>query len=195
MNERYLLMLRMLFIRSPMKRARYMKKKGVFRSMGDRVMITPLKVPLYSRLISIGSNVWIASGVEFITHDVAHYMLNGLRNPEEPEFEEKAGCIEIGDNVFIGADTQILYDVKVGNNVIIAAGSVINKDVPSNSVVGGGPARVLGTFDDFVHKRRNLHTVNAVCNAKQSVSKECEEELWAAFRLRHSEKQQDFKRR
>lgn len=50
---------------------------------------------------------------------------------------EKIGCIEIGNNVFIGADAKILYNDKVGDNVIIAAGALVNKDVPSNSVWGG----------------------------------------------------------
>lgn len=64
-------------------------------------MITSRKIPLYAKLISIGSNVWMASGVEFITHDVTHYMLNGMRDGNK--YQEKIGCIEIGNNVFIGA--------------------------------------------------------------------------------------------
>ena len=117
-----------------MKRAAYMKKKDIFHSMGERVMITSRRIPLYAKLISIGNNVWMASGVEFITHDVTHYMLNGIENSK---YTEKIGCIEIGDNVFIGAGVKILYDVKVGDNVIIAAGALVNKDIPSNSVWGG----------------------------------------------------------
>lgn len=135
MNKRYFHMLRLYTIRSSMKRAQYMKKHHIFHAMGDRVMITSRKIPLYAKLISIGNNVWMASGVEFITHDVTHYMLNGMKDGHK--YTEKIGCIEIGDNVFIGADAKILYDVKVGNNVIIAAGALVNKDVPSNSVVGG----------------------------------------------------------
>lgn len=57
MNKRYIMMFKLLFIKSPMKRARKMKEWGVFRFCGDRVMITSRKIPLYSRLISIGENV------------------------------------------------------------------------------------------------------------------------------------------
>lgn len=181
MNQRYLLMMRMLFMRSPMKRAAYLKRKGVFNRCGDRVMITSRKIPLYARLIRIGNNVWIASGVEFITHDVAHFMLNGIRKPDEPAYEEKVGCISIGDNVFIGAGAKILYDVKIGNNVMIAAGALVNRDIPDNSVVGGVPARILGDFDDFLRKRRALHYEHSVDNATQSVSSDCEAELWNTF--------------
>ncbi|MEY8534562.1 acyltransferase [Blautia pseudococcoides] len=181
MNTRYFLMLRMFFMRSPMKRADYMRKKGVFHSMGEKVMITSRKIPLYSRLISIGNNVWMASGVSFITHDVCHFMLNGWKKWDEARFEEKIGCIEIGDNVFIGSDVLILYDVKVGNNVVIAAGSLVNRDVPDNSIVGGVPARVIGNFEDFAEKRRMFHIESPANNAKQFVSQECEDLMWELF--------------
>ena len=182
--NRYLLMLRLFTIRSSMKRAGYMKKHGIFHSMGERVMITSRKIPLYAKLISIGNNVWIASGVEFILHDVTHYMLNGLNDGHQ--YAEKIGCIEIGDNVFIGADAKILYDVKVGNNVIIAAGALVNKDVPSNSVVGGVPARVISSLDDYLIKRRQFSVEHPANNLKQEISQECEAEMWERFRGIHS---------
>ncbi|MDO5026711.1 MAG: acyltransferase [Tissierellia bacterium] len=177
--HRYLMMLRLLFIKSPMKRAAYMKKAGVFKSCGDRVMITSRKVPLYSRLISIGNNVWMASGVEFVTHDVVHFMLNGLK--DGTKYQEKIGCIEIGDNVFIGSSTKILYDVKIGDNVVIAAGSIVNKDIPSNSIVAGIPARRVGDFDTFVKKRRLFELKSTPNNHKQNLPIEAEEEVWEKF--------------
>lgn len=51
----------------------------------------------------------------------------------------------IGDNVYIGPGARLLGDFKIGNNVVIGANAVVIKDVPDNSVVGGVPARVLGT--------------------------------------------------
>lgn len=184
MTNRYLHMMRLYTIRSSMKRAEYMKKHGIFHSMGDRVMITSRKIPLYAKLISIGNNVWLASGVEFIAHDVTHYMLNGMKDGRK--YTEKIGCIEIGDNVFIGADAKILYDVKVGDNVVIAAGALVNKDVPSNSVVGGVPARVLSSFDDYLAKRRDFSVEHPANNAKQEISPECEVEMWERFHKQHS---------
>lgn len=180
MVNRHMQTLKLWTIKSPMKRAAYMKENGIFRSIGDHCMITSRKIPLYARLISIGNNVWMASGVEFITHDVTHFMLNGMNDGHK--YTEKVGCIEIGNNVFIGADVKILYDVKVGDNVIIAAGALVNKDVPSNSVVGGVPARVLSSFDDYIAKRREFTLEHPANNAKQEISPECEEELWSKFR-------------
>ena len=183
-NKRYLLMLKMFLIRSPMKRARYLKEHNVFRKCGDRVMITSRKIPLYSELISIGNNVWVASGVEFVTHDVTHYMLNGLENQEK--YQEKIGCIEIGDNVFIGTGVKILYDVKIGNNVIIAAGAVVTKDIPDNSVVGGIPAKVIEDFDLYKKNRKKFHVDHPADNMKQAISKSCADEMWLKFKKSHS---------
>ena len=179
MNRRYWYTLNLYLIKSPVKRAKYMKKHGVFHSIGEQVMITSRKIPLYAKLISIGNNVWMASGVEFIPHDVTHYMLNRMNDGHT--YTEKIGCIEIGDNVFIGADVKILYDVKIGNNVIIAAGALVNKDVPSDSVVAGIPAKVITTFNDYVSKRRQFTLEHPANNLKQEISPECEEDLWEAF--------------
>ena len=186
MVSRYLQTLRLWTIKSPMKRVAYMREKGIFHSIGERVMITSRKIPLYAKLISIGNNVWIASGVEFIPHDVTHYMLNGMKDGRK--YTEKIGCIEIGNNVFIGAGVKILYDVKVGDNVIIAAGALVNEDVPSDSVVGGVPARVLSSFDDYLSKRREFTVEHPANNAKQEISPECEEEMWVRFNKIHESK-------
>ena len=96
-----------------------MKAQGVFRKCGENVMIISRKIPLYSRLISIGNNVWIASGVSFLTHDVVYFMLKHLYTQKESKFAEKVGCIKSGNNVLIGVNTIALYDVKIGNNIVI----------------------------------------------------------------------------
>ena len=51
---------------------------------------------------------------------------------------------------FIGGRSVILYDVTIGDNVIIGAGSVVTRDVPSGSVAVGCPARIIGHFVDSV---------------------------------------------
>ncbi|MBR6475002.1 MAG: acyltransferase, partial [Lachnospiraceae bacterium] len=104
-------------------------------------------VPLYPEKIFIGDNVRCGSKVYFVTHDVIHDMLNH-REGNDYEFKEKIGEIHIGDNVFIGFNTTILYDVNIGSNVVIAAGSLVNKSIPSNSVYGGVPAKYICSFDE-----------------------------------------------
>lgn len=154
--------IRMFTIPSGIKRAMYLRHKHVFADMGDNVMIQSRKIPLYPELIRFGNNVRVASNVTFLTHDVIHNMLNNINGGvssffniqiEQQPFKEKVGCIRIGDNVFIGANTTILYDVQIGNNVIIAAGSVVTKDIEDNSICAGVPAKKIGNFETYVKKR------------------------------------------
>ena len=58
--------------------------------------------------------------------------------------------VNIGNDVWIGGNVTILPGVKIGNNVVVAAGAVVTKDVPDNVVVGGVPARVIKEIDNDV---------------------------------------------
>ena len=81
--------MRMFTFLSGVKRTAYLKKKGIFGSIGEKVMLQSRKIPLYPELIYIGNNVRVASNVSFITHDVTHNMLKNL-----PEY--KGGGIAFG---------------------------------------------------------------------------------------------------
>ena len=61
--------------------------------------------------------------------------------------------IIIKDNVVIGADTTILYGVTIESNSIVAAGSVVVKDVPEGTIVAGCPAKVIGDIQSLIEKR------------------------------------------
>lgn len=68
---------------------------------------------------------------------------------------EKHGSPTIGDYVYFGAGAKVIGKIKIGNNVMIGANSVVVKDVPDNAVVGGVPARRI-SFDgsmDFIRHR------------------------------------------
>lgn len=136
-------------------RAKYLRDKDIFGLIGDKVAYFPRKIPLYPRLIRIHNNVNIAANVLFITLDVSDNMINNTSFMQEKgqKLCEKVGCIEIMENVFISANSTILYDVHIGSNVIIGVGSMVIKDIPPNSVAAGVPTRAIGSFDDFVTKR------------------------------------------
>ena len=85
------------------------------------------KIPLYPKLISMGNNVWIASDVLFVPHDVIHRMLNNKLGTDE--FQENIGCIDIKDNVFVGSNSTILPNVTIGPDTIVAAGTLVNKNL------------------------------------------------------------------
>ena len=61
-----------------------------------------------------------------------------------------AAPIVIGDDVWIGGHSTILPGVTIGDNVVVAAGAVVSKDVPSNCIVGGVPARVIRELENDV---------------------------------------------
>lgn len=98
-------------------------------------------------LISIGNHVTITRGVSFITHDGGVWV---FRNEEKSI--DVFGKIKVGNNVFIGLNSLILPGVTIGDNVVIAAGSVITKNIESNSVVGGNPARKIRTIEEYRKK-------------------------------------------
>lgn len=64
------------------------------------------------------------------------------------------GKVVIGNNVYIGNNALIMPGVSIGDNVLVAAGSVVCHSVPSNVVVGGNPARIVSTIEQY--KQRNL---------------------------------------
>lgn len=68
----------------------------------------------------------------------------------------RVGRVEIGDNVFIGADAIILPNVKIGSHVIIGAGSIVTHDIPDNSVVVGNPARVIKSCSEFLKENKKM---------------------------------------
>ncbi|MCR5376617.1 MAG: acyltransferase [Lachnospiraceae bacterium] len=142
------------------------------------------KVPLCPKLISIGNNVHLAAKVLLVPHDAIHLCLNGVEKnlKGEGKFKERIGCIEIGDNVFVGSNSTVLYDVRIGSNVIIGAGSLVNKDIPDNSVAVGIPARVIGTFDAFMEKRKKEKMYPDELNPSgHYVSENLENWCWSEF--------------
>ena len=134
------------------ERANFIRKHHLYGSVGENCLIMKKKLPLYSNLVYLHDNVWVASNVGFVTHDVIHGMLN--HQPGGGKFVEKVGCIEVMNNVFIGSGTRILYNTRIGNNVIIGSDSLITKDVPDNSVYAGVPARYICSFDEYVEKHK-----------------------------------------
>lgn len=98
-------------------------------------------------VLEIGKYCSIAGNVKFICggdHDINSFMTYPFKKKYFGNDEALSkGPIKIGDDVWIGTDALILSGVKIGRGSVIAAGSVVVKDVPPYSVVGGVPARVI----------------------------------------------------
>ena len=98
-------------------------------------------------LITLGQNVEITNGVRFIPHDGAVW---ALRNFDEKYKNLDAFApIRVGNNVFFGNCVIVLPGVTIGDNVVIGAGSVVAKDIPSNSVAAGVPAKVIRSLEEY----------------------------------------------
>jgi len=123
----------------------YAKYIGV--NMGSNVHIYGSSFNMFGTepwCVTLGDNVYITSDVIFICHDGGTLL---FRN-EIPDLEITA-TINVGNNVYIGVRSIILPGVTIGNNCIIAAGSVVAKNVPDNTVFGGVPAKFIKSIDDY----------------------------------------------
>lgn len=123
----------------------YFKKVGI--TVGSNCRIYTSKFGSEPFLITIGNNVTVTSGVSFITHDGSGWLMRdekGRRYTYQP--------INIGNNVFIGVNSIIMPGVKIEDRVIVAAGSVVTKSIPSGVVVAGVPAKIIGRYSDIESK-------------------------------------------
>lgn len=132
---------------------RYLRKKGVYVGENTR-FYSPSTLNIdVSRpyLLKIGSCCKITAGVLILTHD---YSFSVLRPVYHFLTNDCPGQTVIGNNCFLGMRSVIMGGVKLGNNVIVATGAVVTKDVPDNSVVAGVPAKIICSLDDFYKRRK-----------------------------------------
>lgn len=141
------------------------RKRGMI--IGENCYIYSNKIDYgHAFLIKIGNNVTI-SDARLLTHDGSTIRILGY---------SKCGRIEIGDNVFVGADAIIMPNVKIGSNVIVGAGAVVTKDIPENTVVVGNPAKIIMSYDEYVEKSKSLFKQSPVYSTHYA-SKTEEEKL------------------
>ena len=101
-------------------------------------------------LITIGSNCALTKGVKIFTHGGAR-----VARRKYPNYDV-FGMVEVGDYCYIGTNSLIMPGVKIGNGSMVAAGSVVTKSVPPNMVVGGNPARILCTVDEYIERNKTF---------------------------------------
>lgn len=125
----------------------YYRKMGMTIGFGCNIVPNISTTEPY--LIEIGDNTTLAGGVSLCTHD------NSV-SKMIPNCTDMFGKIKIGKNCFIGQNSLIMYGVELADNTVVAAGSVVTKSfLKGRILVGGNPAKIIGTYDDFVVKYSN----------------------------------------
>ena len=134
------------YFRNPVE---YARKKGVRIGKG----VTFVDHPNFGSepyLISIGDYTRLASECVFLTHNGGRRVLENLYPEDRPYL--KFGAVHVGKNTFIGARALINPGVTIGDNCVIAAGSVVTKNVPSGEIWGGAPAKRLMSIEQYHDK-------------------------------------------
>lgn len=82
------------------------------------------------------------------------------------DFLPSSGRVTIGNNVSFGQNVIVLKGVVIGDNSFIGAGSIVTKNIPSNSVAVGVPCKVVATIEDYYKKRLSLYEAEALDYAR-----------------------------
>ncbi len=143
---------------------RYLRDVLKVGKIGERCRIYSRLFGSEPYLIEIGNHVHIGGHVQLITHDGGVWVLRELLNQQALD---SFGRIVIKDNVFIGNNAIVLPGVVIGENVVIGAGSVVTKDVPPNTVVGGIPAKVIKPIEEYAKKAAHCLTTKHLIGAER----------------------------
>lgn len=148
------------FIASP---ENYAKHIGV--KIGNECFISTREWSSEPYLVTIGNHVQVTRGVCLHTHGGG----NSIRK-EHPDFDV-FGKIVIEDWAYVGAFSQIMPGVTIGEGALVAAGSVVTKSVAPHTVVGGNPARLICSTEDY-YKTNCKYNMNS-----KGLSKEQKKQL------------------
>ena len=110
---------------------------GFHIEVGENFFANYNFIVLDGNYVRIGDNVWIAPNVGI--YAAGH----PLDVKDRIDGWEYAYPVTIGNNVWIGGSVSIIGGVTIGDNAVVAAGSVVIRDVPANTLVAGNPARVI----------------------------------------------------
>jgi acetyltransferase-like isoleucine patch superfamily enzyme len=127
--------------------AQYLKRHGRLFAIGERCSVSRLANLTDPMFVRLGNNVRLARCTIF-GHDGS---VNMLRNAYGVRVDH-VGKVDIRDNVFIGEQAMVMPDVRIGPDAIVAAGSVVTRDVEPGTIVAGVPARQIGKVADYVER-------------------------------------------
>ena len=121
---------------------RFIVRKNGNLTIGKHVGISNSTIVCKNE-IQIGDYVLIGGGCKI--WDTDFHSLGAMERMHKGDSKVKSTPISIGNYAFIGGSSTILKGVSIGNNSIVAAGSVVTKNIPDNEIWGGNPARYIKT--------------------------------------------------
>lgn len=121
--------------------------------IGDRVFLNAGAVVYSEIAVTLGDDVALANEVYLM--DTSSHGIEGREPDKRP--------VVIGSGTWIGARAMVLPGVTVGSRVVVAAGSVVTRDVPDDQLVAGNPARVVRPLTYPAHCLRAWHDVFCSC--------------------------------
>ncbi|MBO6573737.1 MAG: acyltransferase [Balneola sp.] len=120
---------------------------GAILIIGENVGMSSTAIVSHEK-ITIGNNVKIGGGVCIYDTDFHSLDPNLRKNAKLDQKQKNNKPVTIKDNVFIGAHSTILKGVTIGENAIIGACSLVTRDIPSNEIWGGNPAKLIKNLDE-----------------------------------------------
>ncbi len=111
--------------------------------VGEKTAFALMVVPdvMFPEKITVGNNCVIGYNTTILAHE---YLIK----------EYRIGEVHIGNDVLIGANTTILPGVKIGDHAVISASTLVNKDVPPGSFVGGNPMKIIYTAEEMEERNK-----------------------------------------
>lgn len=138
---------------------RQMRSRLFGKQVDETLRVFPPFYTDFGKNTTIGKNVFINACCHFqdqggitlgdgclIGHNVVFATLNHGFAPADRASLYPAPIV-LGKNVWVGSNSTLLQGIRIGDNAVIGAGSVVTKDVPANTIVGGVPARILRQID------------------------------------------------
>lgn len=138
--------------RSKLAKVEYLRKQGAIIGDGTELNCSTTAFGTEPYLIEVGRLCLFAAGVQFFTHDGGVAVLNRLNVFGSGVEKDKMGRIKIGNNVYIGTNALVMPGVEIGDNCVIGAGAIVSKNIPSNSVAVGVPAKVICSIEEYAER-------------------------------------------
>lgn len=154
---------------------RTLKKRGLIVGDNFNCMGGVILDPSHCWLIKLGNNVTLAPHVHTLAHDASTKIFLGYT---------RIGCVNIGNNVFIGAESVVLPNVNIGDNVVVGSNSTVTKDLAPNAVYAGSPAKFVCTIEEFCNRNKNKLDEYPVFSVEYTFGKSLTEAMKTEMRER-----------